>query len=340
MSTQAIARIELSGLEKTAVLIMAIGEEAGALLLRQLPKEHVQKVVSAVAQLGAIRKEDAHAVIREGLSMVKDREGEQRGNPAYGRRVLESAFGDEVEAVIAAGDDNDTRAFRHPALDNADSKRLARLLLSEHPQVIAILVANLKRQQAAEILASFPATLRVQVAMRIARLDKVPAQVVAAVAGNFERRLGTPVETSSERFRGTRAIADLINQMDPNAAEETLTGIGESDLTLANEVRDLLFVFEDLINLDLKAIREIVSRADRRMLTIALKGTADRLKDHIMQTMSQRGATMMREDMEAMGPAKIRDVIAAQKEILSVMRKLEAEGIVSTKGSGEQQYVD
>lgn len=338
MATQAVARLELSGLEKTAVLLLALGEECGAALLRKLPKEYVPKVVSAVTDLGTVRKEDAANVIKEALTMAREREGDLRTDTEYVRRVVESAFGENLESLMPS--EVDPRPSSIVALDRADSKRLTRLLQNEHPQVIALLLANLKRPQAAELLGSFPAKLRVEVAVRMARIEQIPTQLVATVAGDFERRMGAPAEAAPERYRGTRAVADLINQMNPALSEEMLGGMGETDLPLANEVRDLLFVFEDLINLDSKAIREIVSRVDRRVLTVALKGTTDGLKDHILATMSQRGGAMLREDMEAMGPVKIKDVMAAQKDVLAVMRTLEAEGVVSTRGSGEQQYVD
>ena len=338
MATQAVAKIELSGLEKTAVLLMALGEESGAALLRSLPKEFVPKVVGAVTAIGTVRKEDAANVMREALARVREKEGEIRSSPDYARRVVESAFGTDLESLMPG--EVDRRPPSIAALDRADAKRLGRLLQNEHPQVIALMLANLKPLQAAGLLGTFPPNLRVEVAIRMARIEQIPTDLVATVAGDFERRMGAPAEVPAERYRGTRAVADLINQMDSSLTEETLNGIGETDLTLANEVRDLLFVFEDLINLDSKAIREIVSRVDRRVLTVALKGTTDRLKDHILSTMSQRGGAMLREDMEAMGPVKIKDVSAAQKEVLAIMRTLEAEGVVSTRGSGEQQYVD
>ena len=338
MATQAVAKLELSGLEKTAVLFMVLGEESGAALLRSLPREFVPKVVSAVSEIGTVRREDAATVIREAMAMAREREGELRSSPEYVRRVLESAFGTDLESVMPVNADRRPSAIA--ALDRADSKRLSRLLQNEHPQVVALMLANLKPTQAAGLLGTFPPDLRVAVAIRMARIEQIPTDLVATVAGDFERRMGTPTEAPAERYRGTRAVADLINQMDPSLTEETLEGIGQRDVELANEVRDLLFVFEDLIHLDSKAIREIVSRLDRRVLTVALKGTTDRLRNHILSTMSQRGGAMLREDMEAMGPVKIKDVMAAQKEVLALMRTLEAEGVVSTRGAGEQQYVE
>jgi flagellar motor switch protein FliG len=340
MAAGTATKLELTGLEKTAVLLMAVGDEAGAALLRALPKSCVQKVVGAISDLGAVRKEESNLVLREALGKAKDREGELRSDPGFVRRILDGAFGPGEDFLLEKETSTDIRPASLAALDNADSKRLTRLLQQEHPQVIALMLAQFKRPQAAELLGALPRELRADVTLRMARLEQIPAQIVAKVAGNFERRLGAPVEQPQEKYRGTRTVADLVNRMDPTLSEETLSAMEAADPSLANEVRDLLFVFEDLIQLDTNAMREIASRTDRRILTVALKGTSDRLKEHFLGTMSQRGAAMLREDMEAMGPTKIKDVLSAQKDVLSVMRKLEAEGVVSTRSVGEQQYVD
>lgn len=340
MAATAVAKIELTGVEKTAVLLMAIGEEASASLLKNLPRDHVVRVVSAISALGTIRRTEIDAVLQEASALARKREGELRGDPVYLRRVLETAFGAEaVGGLLTTETEADTRPKSVASLDKADSKRLVRLLKTEHPQAVAILLGQMKRNQAAELLGALPSTMRTQVALRMARLEQIPMQVVDKVAGALGRRLGQTVTETNAVYRGTRAIADLVNAMDPAVAEETLAGIGEADPDLSNVVRDLLFVFEDLVHLDAKAVREIVARVDRRALTVALKGTSDRLKEHILKTMSQRGGAMLREDMEAMGPVKIKDVMDAQKEVLAVLRKLEAEGTVSTRG-GEQQYVE
>lgn len=338
MASAQIAKLELTGVEKTAVLLMAIGEEAGASLIQKIPRDQVVRIVAAISELGTIRRSEIDAVLQEAWQMAKGREGELRGDPEYLRRVLDSAFGaDAVGGILSNESDNRPKSVM--SLDKADPKRLLRLLKTEHPQAIAILFAQMKRSQAAELLGALPGPVRADVALRMARLEQIPMQVVEKVAGELERRLGQSPSDSGVRYRGTRAIADLVNSLDPAVAEETLLTIAETDPELAGIVRDLLFVFEDLISLDANAIREIVSRVDRRVLTIALKGTSDRLKEHILKTMSQRGGAMLREDLDAMGPVKIKDVTTAQKDVLAVLRKLETEGVVSTRGAG-QQYVE
>jgi flagellar motor switch protein FliG len=339
MAASAQAKIELSGLEKTAVLLMAIGEDAGSILLKNLPREQVLRIISAVSSFGTIRRSEIDTVLQEAWTLAKQRQGELRGNPDYLRRFLEGAFGsDEAASLLISEPEPDSRPTSIASLDKADSKRLVRLLRAEHPQAVAILLTQMRRPQASELLSSLPASMRADVALRMARLEQIPMHVVEKVAGAIQSRLGQPATASQEQYLGTRAIADLVNSMDPAVAEETLEAIGGSDPDLANIVRDLLFVFEDLVNLDSKSIREIVSRVDRRVLTVALKGTSDRLKDHILKTMSQRGAALLREDMDAMGPIKIKEVMDAQKEVLAVLRRLEADGTISTRG-GEQQYV-
>ena len=340
MAGAAVARVALSGVEKTAVLLMAIGEEAGAQVMRNLPRDQVLRVVAAISDLGTIRRTEIDAVLAEAWELSQQRQGERRGDPAYLRRVLEGAFDAEsVGAILVNEPEAEVRPKSVASLDNADSKRLLRLLRSEHPQAVAILLGQMKRIQAAELLGALPVSMRADVALRMARLQQIPMQVVDKVAGELSRRLGQSIPESTVKYRGTHAIADLVNSMDPQIAEETLQAIGEADPELSDVVRDLLFVFEDLVQIDTTAIREIVSRADRRLLTVALKGTSDRLKEHILKTMSQRGGATLQEDMGAMGPVKVKEVMDAQKAILAILRKLEAEGAVSTRGS-EQQYVE
>jgi flagellar motor switch protein FliG len=202
-----------------------------------------------------------------------------------------------------------------------------------------LVLSHLGPTQAAALLTSLPAAQRGDIAMRMASLDQISPEIIhkiAAVLGNKLKALG---EFSRESFGGVRAVAEMFNRLDSGASKEILSAIQSQDETLFETIRHLMFVFEDLLQIDSHGLKELVAKVDRKALTLALKGTSEQLQNAIMGSMSQRGAEMLKEDIEALGPVKIRDVEAAQQQIISVVRDLEAAGTINLKAAGGEQYV-
>jgi flagellar motor switch protein FliG len=253
---------------------------------------------------------------------------------------LSSAFGpDSARRIAEHLPKQGSQASKNiEALQKADPRQLSRFLEHEHPQTIALILAQLSTPQAASLLASLSSELRSEVVVRIAELDQVSPEVVAHIAVVITERMKVLGEVKREVCRGPRAVAEILNRLEPSEIESILTGIQEQQ-GLVDAIRHYMFVFEDLLLLDPKAMKEIVGKADRKLLITALKGTSDQLKQHFFQGMSTRGADMMREDMEALGPIKIKDVETAQQQILAVIRELESQGVLSLRGGGEEQYV-
>jgi flagellar motor switch protein FliG len=218
---------------------------------------------------------------------------------------------------------------------------LARFVKSEHPQTVAIVLSQLNPLQSAGVLASMDAATRPDIALRIAKLDKISPAVVGKIADVIGQKLKSLGEMKREPSGGPRAVAELFNQLDSELSNELLVQIGEQNSELMESIRQKMFVFDDLMALDPNGVKELLARADRRQLTTALKGTNDELRQHLLKGMSQRGAAMLLEDMEALGPVKIREVEAAQQGIIAVLRQLETEGALSLKGGGggDDQYV-
>ncbi len=254
--------------------------------------------------------------------------------------MLANAFGPEGAKRIAdhlpkAG----SRANKNiETLQKADPQQLSRFMEGEHPQTIALILSHLSPAQAASLIANLPPELRPDVTLRIAQLDKVSPDVVARVSLVITEKLRSMGEVRLESHGGPRSVAEILNRMDSAVSDEIL-GNMKDEQSLVDAIRHYMFTFDDLTLIDPMAMKEVVAKIDKKLLVIALKGTSDQLKDHFLQCMSQRGAEMLREDMEAAGPVRIKDVEAAQQQILAVVQQLESEGVLSMKGGGADQYV-
>jgi flagellar motor switch protein FliG len=197
----------------------------------------------------------------------------------------------------------------------------------------------LNPSQAAALLFSLPPEIRSDVALRMASLDQISPEIISKIASVIGGKLKSLGEVSRESYGGVRAVAEMFNRLDSNTSREILDIIEESDATLVANIRHLMFVFEDLLLVSQEGIKEILGKIDRKLLTVALKGTSEQLREHFMAAMSQRGAEMLREDMDALGPVKIKEVEGAQQQIIAVVRQLESEGTISLKGTVGEQYV-
>jgi flagellar motor switch protein FliG len=205
--------------------------------------------------------------------------------------------------------------------------------------MIALILSHLNPTQAANLLTSLPPEIRSDVALRMASLDQISPEIIAKVASIIGQKLKALGEFSRESVGGVRAVSELLNRLDSTSSKEILDKIEQQDANLCETIRHLMFVFEDLMLVDSAGIKEILARVDRKMLTVALKGTSEELKKKFMDSMSQRGAEMLREDMEALGPVKIKEVESAQQQIIAIVRQLESEGVVSLKGAVGEQFV-
>jgi flagellar motor switch protein FliG len=263
-----------------------------------------------------------------------------RGGFDYAKRVLASAFGPEGAKRIADHlPKSGNRANKNiETLQKVDPLQLSRFVEGEHPQTIALILSHLSSAQAASLLAHLNPALRSEVTLRIAQLDRVSPDIVAHVSVVITEKLKTLGELKVEAHGGPRSAAEILNRLDSALSDEILASIRDEQ-PLVDAIRHFMFTFEDLLMVDAAAMKEVVAKIDRKLLTVALKGTSDQLKNHFLQCMSQRGGEMLREDMEAAGPVRIRDVEAAQQQILTVVQQLESEGAISLKGGGESQYV-
>lgn len=331
----------IPGSRKAAMLVVVMGEEISGEVLRNLTEDEVDVISREVAQLGAIPPEHAEKVLEECYQMQLAHNYVIKGGVGYARKLLMNAFGPEhaKKLLDRLMKTLGSESASFDALQKADPQQLAKFIHSEHPQTIALVLSHLNPSQAAALLFSLPGELRSEVALRMASLEQISPDVIARIAGIIGQKLRALGEVSRESYGGVKAVAEMMNRMDSSTSKEVLDHIEEADSNLAETIRHLMFVFEDMLLLSQDGIREVLSRVDRKLLTVALKGTSDRLKEHFMECMSQRGAEMLREDMEALGPIKIKEVEAAQQQIIAIVRQLESEGTVSLKGTVGEQYV-
>ena len=329
-----------NGTRKAAIFLMSIGEHATAELLKQLSEAEVKTVTKAIARLETVPAEEVEKVLEEIYHLALSQSGVARGGMQFAKKVLASAFGPENARRMAEHLPRTGLQINKSleTLQKADPQQLSRFLEHEHPQTIALILAHLSTSQAASLLASLPAERRPEVVVRMASMERISPEVVAQVAGVISERMKTFGEMRREACRGPRAVAEVLNRMDTAETDAILAEIQDNQ-ALVDAIRHYMFVFDDLLMLDAKAMKDVVAKVDRKLLMVALKGTSEQMKQHFLGGMSQRGADMLREDMESLGPVKIKEVEDAQQQILAIIREMENEGQVSLKGGGQEQYV-
>ncbi|HEY7337711.1 MAG TPA: flagellar motor switch protein FliG [Bryobacteraceae bacterium] len=331
----------IPGPRKAAILMVILGDEASSGILKELDEDEVQEISREIARFQALTSEEAERVLDEFYQMLVAHDYVMKGGVDYARRLLYNAFGAENgrsmmdRLVKTLG--NETLSF--DALRKTDPQQLAKFIHSEHPQTIALILSHLNPSQAAGLLLSLPVEMRADVALRMANLDQISPEIISKIATVIGTKLKALGELSREAYGGMHAVAEMFNRLDSNTSKEILETIEQTNPALVETIRHMMFVFEDMLLLDVNAVKEVLAKVDRKILTVALKGTSEQMKNHLLQAMSQRGAEMLREDMEALGPIKIKEVEAAQQQIIAVVRQLEAEGIVSIKGTAGEQYV-
>lgn len=331
----------MKGIQKAAVLMVILKEDASAEVLKQMDDSEVQRIGREIARIPNITSEMAEAVLSEFYEMIIAQDYVLKGGIDYARKVLTTAFGGEyarklIDRVTKSLSSDNTN---FDALQKADPQQLANFIQHEHPQTISLILSHLGPTHAARLLGYLPVELRADVALRMASLDQISPEIIAKIAIIIGDKLKALGEINRETYGGIHAVAEMFNRLDQIEGKNILETMAASDPKLCETIRHLMFVFEDLIKIDAAGIRVLLERVDRKVISIALKGTSDVLKNHFLDVMSKRGAEMLREDMDALGPIKMRDVENAQQEVISNARSLEAEGVFSLRGGDEDQYV-
>jgi flagellar motor switch protein FliG len=329
MSPAAAATPALDGVRKAAVLLVLLGEEAAATVYRHLSQTQLQRLTQEIRELRGVQPETAADVLEEYHRLSLTQEYLAQGGENYARSLLVKAFGsDGAKALLEQVNRAQVlTANQMDALQKANPRELARFLEGEQPQTIAIILAYLDTKAASALLMRLPEAVRVESVKRLALLRNFSPEMAQKVSVVLHKRLQSLGEQSRRIFPGVKSAADLMNGLEPEA------------IKLALNIRNLMFTYDDLLSVPESGIREMVARVDKKVLTLALKGSSEEMRNHMMKAISQRAAEMLREDMEVMGPVRSREVNKAKEEVVGVARQLEAEGKIMLKPETGDEYV-
>ena len=327
------SRTQMSGLRKAAVLLIAVGEDLAKEILRALPEVDVRRLTEELAEIRNINPELSAEVLEEFWELLETQNFMVHGGLDFASRLLIEAFGKErAEDLLLLVRRSQQEAQGNLAkLQLTDPQQLGKLLDSEHPQTIALVLAHLDPRRASQVLDSLSEEHKVVSVERLAQMRQFSPEMAQKVAYTLHRRLESMGDTARRSYSGFKAVADLLNRLNAEESKHILEAIEDKDAELALSIRNLMFTFEDLITVPAATIREIVSGVDKRQLALALRGANEELRAQIFKSMSSRAVEMLKEDMEVLGPVRSREVAQAQQEILNLARRLEAEGKVVLK---------
>lgn len=331
----------MNGVRKAAILLAVMGEEAASTIYQTLSEKEVEVITKELAELGRVPAEVAHVVLEEYSQLALTQGGLATGGIEFATRLLVKAFGADAANNLLQ------RVVRLQALSvgqldslqKADPQQLAKFLEGEHPQTIALILAHLDGKQASALLMKLPEQVRAQSVKRLAQLRQFSPEMAEKVSVVLNRRLLSLGEQSRKTYAGFKSVADVMNRLEPAAAKTILENIEQDDPKTAINIRNLMFTFEDLLGVADVSVREWLGSMDKKTLALALKGASADLKDHVFRAMSSRAVEMLKEDMEALGPVRGKDVTQAQQEAVTLLRKLEADGKVTLKTEGDDEYV-
>ncbi len=326
---------ELNGADRAAILLMSLGEEQASEVLKHMGAKDVQRIGVAMAGLQTVNRQQAEVVLGDFVTTVEDQTNLGVGSHDYVRRVLNQALGDKgsnlIDRILIG---RDSRGLEN--LKWMDPRSVAELIRMEHPQIIAIILAYLEADNAAEVLASLPERARPDVIMRLATLDGIPPSAFQELDEVLERQFSGSENVKSSMVGGIRSAAEILNFVDGANEQLVLKTVAENDENLSQQIQDQMFVFDNLIDVDDRSIQTLLRDISTDTLVIALKGADADLLDKFVNNMSKRAAEMLTEDLETKGPVRLSEVEAAQREILSAARRLEEQGELNLSGSGEE----
>lgn len=325
-----------TGIDRAAILLMSLGESEAAEVLKHMGAKDVQKVGAAMATLSNVSRDRATEVMQSFVDELEAQTSLGVGADDYVRRVLVNALGQDkasgvIDRILLGRNSKGLEALKW-----METRAVADIVRNEHPQIVAIVLSYLDADQAADVLTQLPERMKSDVLMRIARLDGIQPTALRELDEIMEKQFSGGGNLKSSSVGGIKVAAGILNLMDSTEEQAIVAKIGEADQELSQKIQDLMFVFDDLAEVDDRSVQTLLREVATDTLSMALKGADPRIKDKILRNMSKRAAEMLVEDMEAKGPAKLSDVEAAQKEILAAARRLADAGTIVIGGKGEE----
>ncbi len=327
---------ELSGLEKAALLLNVLGNQVTAQVFRKMKDNDVKRMVGAMAQVSKAPIPLVKQVLEDFYVEIAEEESIIFGH-AQGRDFVLATLGEE-RAKTVLGQLSVLEGSRTlEALELVDSRTLANFLTNEHPQTIALILAHLDSHKKCDVLKRLPEAIQTEVVLRISSLDFISPHLIAQVDEVLKQELATLGSIDTQHLGGVQPIAEMLNVMDKTSEQNIMARVEEKDPQLAEEIRKLMFVFEDIVFIDDRGMQMLLKDVSNDKLVMALKTAPEEIKDKIFRNISKRAGELLRDDLEAMGPVRLSDVEAAQQEIVNVAKKLETDGkiIISRGGEGD-----
>ncbi|MCH7798111.1 MAG: flagellar motor switch protein FliG [Planctomycetes bacterium] len=330
---------KLDGVVKAAIVLLTLDHDVAGELLKHMSAEVVEEVTRALASLGDVPPELSEKVIEEFYELRMANMHVKQGGLQYAKTLLKNSLDGGVADKVISHIQTQVQRSPFAFLQKAESENLLTFIQDEHPQTIALIISHLAHHKASEVLAGLPDDKKVEVVRRVATMEQTNPEVVADVEAGLESRLSNMLVGSMEKVGGVSTIAEILNLVDRTTEKSILEGIENEDPDLVEQIRRLMFVFEDILKVNDKGIQAVLKEVDNEELCLALKTASDDLKEKIFTNMSARASELIKEDMEYMGPVRLTDVEAAQQRIVDIVRRLEEAGEIIISGRGEKDII-
>ncbi|MBI3099743.1 MAG: flagellar motor switch protein FliG [Planctomycetes bacterium] len=332
-------KLGISGLRKAAVLIVSLEQEMATKVLAQMDKDTIERLSFEIAKLEDVTTVERDRVLEEFYHLSLAQQYIEQGGVAYARALLEKVLPPEEAQRIIETIEQSLRVAPFGFLHKAETENLLTFLQEEHPQTIALILAHLGPGQSAEVLAGLPSKKQLEVVKRLATMEHTSPEVIAQVEGALEKRFASLVTEELRETGGVEAVAEILNLTDRATERGILEALEEEDPDLVDQIRRLMFVFEDILLVNDRGVQNILKEVENDQLALALKTASEELKEKFFRNMSKRAAELIREEMEFMGPVRLADVESAQATIVDAVRKLEEAGEVIIQGRGGEEEI-
>ena len=332
-----MATEELTSAKKAAAVIVALGAERASEVYKYLTDEEVEQLSLEIAKLDRLSPEDMQATVEDFYGLCITQKVINEGGVLYAKDVLEKAFGQQQATSFMERLSKSLRSKSFEFVRKADAKNIQMILQNEHPQTIALILSYARSDQAAQIIAELPRSIQLDVIKRIAELDRVSPEMIKLVEATLEKRFSSIISSDQVEVGGVSYIAEIMNRVDRATEKYIFDELGEKDAALADEIHKLMFVFEDIANLDSMSVQRFIREVDTKDLAVALKSANENVKQLILQNMSSRMRESVEQDIQFLHNIRMKDVEEAQQKIVGVIRQLEESGeIVIARGEGDE----
>ena len=332
-------KTSLNGMRKAAILLLSMDSETSSKVLRLLPRSTVEDVTHEIAAIDLVDPDVSASVIKEFYSLALARKFVEQGGILHAKRLLQKSLDPEEAGRILKQIEHQVNQKPFSFLQKTDSENLLTFIQDEHPQTIALILAHVPSGKASEILVGLPEAKQIEVTSRIATMEQTNPEVIREVEEGLEQRLSGVVSKSLQKVGGVESVAEILNLTDRSTEKHILESLETEDPDLVEQIRRLMFVFEDIILVNDKGIQSVLKEIDNDELSLSLKTASEELRDKIFRNMSDRAVDLVKEDMEYMGPVRITDVEAAQQRIVDVVRRLEDAGEIIIAGRGGEKEI-